>query len=269
MLQRTRGAAPLVRKIAIANQKGGVGKTTTAINLAASLTVVGSRTLVIDMDPQGNATTSSGIDKNEVENTSADLLLGKKTLAECAMNAAAGNYAVVPANETLIAAEMELHDVENRELCLKKALSGMLDEYRFVLFDSPPTLNLLTVNVLAAADEVLAPIQCEFFALEGISALLESIREIRARVNSELRLTGALRTMFDPRNNLALDVSRQLEAYFGDDLLRSIIPRNVTLAEAPSHGMPALCYDSKARGSQAYMMLAGEILSREAARRRL
>ncbi len=221
------------------------------------------------MDPQGNATTGSGIDKDEVENTAADLLLGRKTLSECVVLAAAGNYALVAGNEALIAAEIELHGVENRELRLKKALSGRLDEYRFVLFDCPPTLNLLTVNVLAAADEVIAPIQCEFYALEGISALLESIREIRSRVNNDLRLTGALRTMFDPRNNLALDVSRKLETYFGDDLFRSIIPRNITLAEAPSHGLPALCYDSKARGSRAYMMLAGEILSREATRRRL
>ncbi|MGI9305405.1 MAG: ParA family protein [Gammaproteobacteria bacterium] len=250
--------------LAIANQKGGVGKTTTSVNLAASLVATRRRVLVVDMDPQGNATMGSGVDKADVEVTSSDVLLQQAVVEDGLMVTEAG-YSLLPANGELTVAEVELLSVSGREFLLRKALAPVSERFDYVLIDCPPALNTLTVNALVASIGVIIPMQCEYYALEGLNALIGTIERIRQQANPELHVQGLLRTMFDPRNNLSQDVSEQLTSHFGERVYRTVIPRNVTLAEAPSHGQPVLLYDKTSRGALAYLALAGEILRREAA----
>jgi chromosome partitioning protein len=251
------------RIIAIANQKGGVGKTTTCINLGASLAATKRRVLVIDLDPQGNATVGSGVDKNSFEQSSYDLLLGHAPAAQVIVRAEQAGYDLVPTNGDLTAAEVELMQSAQRERRLREALAPVREQYDFILVDCPPSLNMLTLNALVAADSVMIPMQCEYYAMEGLSSLLNTIEQIRSTVNPQLQLEGLLRTMFDPRSNLSNDVSGQLILHFGNKVYRTSIPRNVRLAEAPSYGLPALAHDRASRGAVAYLALAGEILRRE------
>ena len=249
--------------IAVANQKGGVGKTTTSVNLAASLAQMGKHVLLVDMDPQGNATMSSGIEKNGLELSVLDLLLAEASLSECLVESPTGQFSVLPANGDLTAAEVELIDVEGKEKRLKQGLSQGEDSFDFVLIDCPPSLNMLTVNAMVACDSILITMQCEYFALEGLSALLNTIRRINETVNPDLEIEGILRTMYDPRNSLTTEVSEQLFSHFGDLVYRTVIPRNVRLAEAPSHGEPGIVYDRYSRGARAYMALAEEFSRRQ------
>jgi chromosome partitioning protein len=246
--------------IAIANQKGGVGKTTTCINLAASLAATHRKVLLIDLDPQGNATMGSGIDKNATEFTTCDLLLGDVSLADLVIKNENVEYDILPGNGDLTAAEVALMNMPNRERKLRDALADVREHYDYILIDCPPSLNMLTLNALVAANSVMIPMQCEYYALEGLSALLETVESIRITVNPELQIEGLLRTMYDPRNNLSNDVSGQLLLHFPKKVYRTVIPRNVRLAEAPSHGIPVLNYDKSSRGALAYLALAGEIL---------
>jgi chromosome partitioning protein len=252
----------MIKVLAITNQKGGVGKTTTSINLAASLVKTRRRVLLIDLDPQGNATMGSGVDKEQARPTTYDVLIGEAKI-EAAMVLCESGYQLVPSNAHLSGAEVELIGMERRERRLSDALQGQLDKFDYILIDCPPSLNLLTVNALVAAQSVLIPMQCEYYALEGLTALVGTIRKIRETFNPRLEIEGLLRTMFDPRNTLANEVSAQLGEHFGDKLYRTIIPRNVRLAEAPSYGKPVISYDMQSRGAQAYLALAGEILRRE------
>ena len=253
------------RVLAIANQKGGVGKTTTSVNLTASLAATKRKTLLIDLDPQGNATMGSGIDKRDIEASSYDVLMGERELEQCLLTDIDAGYDLLPANGDLTGAEIGLLEELGRELRLRHALENVREHYAYILIDCPPALNMLTVNALVAADAVVIPTQCEYYALEGLSALLETIEKIRRFLNPDLKIEGFLRTMFDPRNNLANQVSRQLLDHFGDKVYRTVIPRNVRLAEAPSHGLPALMYDKSSTGAVAYLALAGEMLRRESA----
>jgi chromosome partitioning protein len=253
------------RIITVANQKGGVGKTTTCVNLASSLAATRRRVLLIDMDPQGNATMGSGIDKHDLRFTSCEVLLGDVQASEAIQRVEALGFDVMPANGDLTAAEVQLMSMIGREQRLAMALRAVRERYDFILIDCPPALNMLTVNALVAADGVIIPMQCEYFALEGLSALLDTIEQIRETVNPDLKVEGLLRTMFDPRNNLSNDVSAELVEHFGDRVYRTVIPRNVRLAEAPSHGMPILQYDRSSRGALAYLALAGEMLRRATA----
>ena len=253
------------RVLAIANQKGGVGKTTTSVNLTASLAATKRKTLLIDLDPQGNATMGSGVDKRELEASSYEVLMGESKLEASLITDLEAGYDLLPANGDLTGAEVGLLEELGRELRLRHALENVREEYAYILIDCPPSLNMLTVNALVAADAVVIPTQCEYYALEGLSALLETIEKIRRFLNPELKVEGLLRTMFDPRNNLANEVSTQLLDHFGDKVYRTVIPRNVRLAEAPSHGLPALIYDKSSTGAVAYLALAGEMLRRESA----
>jgi len=252
------------RIIAIANQKGGVGKTTTSINLASALGSLKKRVLLLDLDPQGNATMGCGIDKNDADLTVFDLLVEGTPLGEIAQVSEANNCDILPANSDLTAAEVELMAMDEREQKLKQALIAAHGVYDYVLIDCPPSLNILTLNAFVAADSVLVPIQCEYYALEGLSALLETIEGVREAVNPDLAIEGLLRTMYDGRNNLGIEVSAQLIEHFGEQVFRTIVPRNVRLAEAPSHGVSIVGYDKTSRGALAYLALAGEIIRRQA-----
>lgn len=249
--------------ISIANQKGGVGKTTTCVNLAASMAATKRNVLVIDLDPQGNATMASGIDKYQVETTAYDLLVEEAPFSEVVTRSSSGGYDLIAANGDVTAAEIKLMEVFAREVRLKNALAGVRDQYDYIFIDCPPSLNLLTINAMAASNSVLVPMQCEYFALEGLTALMDTISKLAAVVNENLKIEGLLRTMFDPRNRLSNEVSDQLKQHFGSKVYRTVIPRNVRLAEAPSHGKPAMYYDKQSAGAKAYLALAGEILRRE------
>jgi chromosome partitioning protein len=251
--------------IAVANQKGGVGKTTTSINLGASLAAAKRRVLLVDLDPQGNATMGSGVDKRNVGRSSYEVLMGECSVEQVAVAVEHSSYSLLPANSDLTGAEVALLEEIGREMRLRQALKVVRDSYDYLIIDCPPSLNMLTVNALVAADSVMIPMQCEYYALEGLSALLETVEKIRSLLNPNLRVEGLLRTMYDPRNNLSTQVSQQLVKHFGTKVYSTVIPRNVRLAEAPSHGLPALLYDRNSSGALAYLALAGEILRRDGA----
>ncbi len=253
----------MVKVVSVANQKGGVGKTTTAINLAASLAAMKQKVLLVDIDPQGNATTGVGIDKYSLSNGIDEVLLGAVPLKSAILSIEAGGFFLLAANTDLTAAELKLLESPDRERQLERALSTCSEEFDYIIIDCPPSLNILTLNALVASNSILITMQCEYFALEGLTSLLETIAGIRRSVNKRLGIAGILRTMYDPRSSLTSDVSSQLHEHFGDKVLRTVIPRNVRLAEAPSHGRPILYYDRLSKGSQAYMALAGELIRRQ------
>lgn len=247
--------------ITVANQKGGVAKTTTAINISASLAHLGKRVLLIDLDPQGNATMGSGVNKHELPSSSCEVLLGEVALKDSIQVLETAGYHLLPANSDLTAAEVALMDLPQREQRLRQAVEEIRKDYDYIFIDCPPSLNMLTLNALVAADGVLIPLQTEYYALEGLSALVDTIKKVKATANPRLRVSGILRTMHDPRNNLANDVSAQLVHHFGDKVFQSLIPRNIRVAEAPSHGLPVLLYDRNSRGAIAYLDLAKELLA--------
>lgn len=253
------------RILAVTNQKGGVGKTTSAVNLASSLAHLGKRVLLIDMDPQGNATTGSGVDKQRLARTVYHLLLREAPFANVRQRAASGDYDLLPANRDMAGAEVELVQAEEREFRLKQALAPVRQDYDFVLIDCPPALNLLTVNALTAADAIIIPMQCEYFAIEGLADLVNTVKKIKARLNPGLVIDGVVRVMFDHRNTLAQHVSDQLKAHFGAKVFDTVVPRNVRLAEAPSHGLSALNYDRGSKGAQAYLQMARELIDKQTA----
>jgi chromosome partitioning protein len=250
----------MARILAVANQKGGVGKTTTSINLAAGLSGAGQRVLLVDLDPQGNATMGSGIDKRALPASVYQVLLGEIDIRAARLRCKQGGFDLVPANQELAGAEVELVGLERRETRLKDALAEIESDYDFILVDCPPALNLLTLNGLTAANAVVIPMQCEYYALEGLSDLVQTIKKVRIHLNPGLEIEGLLRTMYDPRNTLSQQVSEQLQKHFGAKVYRTIIPRNVRLAEAPSHGIPAIHFDKSSKGALAYLSLADEVL---------
>ncbi|OGA20486.1 MAG: chromosome partitioning protein [Betaproteobacteria bacterium RIFCSPLOWO2_02_FULL_67_19] len=251
----------MARILAVANQKGGVGKTTTSVNLAAALVQAGRKVLLVDLDPQGNATMGSGIDKRTLARTVYHALLGIGDIAHLRVRSESGGYDLVPANRELAGAEVELVELPHRESRLRAALTTLAPQYDYILIDCPPSLSLLTINGLVAAQAVLIPMQCEYYALEGLSDLVGTIKRVRAHLNPELEIAGLLRTMYDPRNTLSQQVSEQLVAHFGAKVFRTLVPRNVRLAEAPSYGAPAVIWDRGAKGAQAYLALADELLA--------
>ncbi len=252
--------------IAVANQKGGVGKTTTSVNLAASLAVIKRRVLIVDMDPQGNATTGIGLDKHNMPVFLSDVLLGDAKVGDAIQTVANISVAGLAGGPDLTIAELEMMKMDDREYRLQKVLQSIKENYDYIIIDCPPSLNMLTVNALVAANGVLIPMQCEYYALEGLSALIGSIDTIRNNSNPKLEIIGLLRTMYDPRNNLSRDVSNQLAQHFSEILYNTSIPRNIRLAEAPSHGLPALMYDKRSSGALAYLALAAEVIRKESAR---
>ena len=251
----------MAKTIAIVNQKGGVGKTTTSINLAASFAVMKRKVMLIDLDPQGNATVGSGIYRDDFTTTTCDVLLNKIEIKK-ALIKTEGKYDLLPTDNELIVAEVQLMQATQRETRLKEVLASVVADYDYILIDCPPSLNILTLNALTAADSVLIPVQCEYYALEGLTALLNTIEQVQTTINPQLHIEGLLRTMYDGRNRLALDVSAQLLQHFPNRVYRTVIPRNVRLAEAPSHGLPVVQYDDKSQGAVAYLTLAGEMLRR-------
>ncbi len=255
-----------MRVLAVANQKGGVGKTTTAVNLAASLASLGKRVLLVDLDPQANATMGCGIDKSHLKHSVYSLLIGKSDVRQALQHSDTGNFDLLPACRDLGGAEVELIDVEHRESCLKRALAQLAEEYDYALIDCPPALNLLTLNGLVAADAVMIPMQCEYYALEGLTDLVNTLKRIKQSLNRRIEIEGLLRTMFDPRSTLSQQVSDQLVKHFTSKLYHTVIPRNIRLAEAPSYGRPILAYDKNSKGAQAYLQLAEELLARSSAR---
>lgn len=255
----------MARILAITNQKGGVGKTTTAVNLAASLSSLGKKVLLVDLDPQGNATTASGAEKQNLSKTVYQLLLGTDAYEKVRLRSEAGGFDLLPANRDLAGAEIELVEQKQREFRLKLALEPAVDGYDFILIDCPPALNLLTVNALTCAHAVLIPMQCEYFAIEGLADLVNTIKKIKARLNPDLVIDGVVRVMFDNRNTLAQHVSDQLKAHFGGKVFDTVVPRNVRLAEAPSHGLAVLQYDRASKGAQAYLQMARELVKKQAA----
>jgi chromosome partitioning protein len=253
----------VTRVMAVVNQKGGVGKTTTSVNLAAALAQAGERVLLVDLDPQGNATMGSGVDKSKTARTVYHVLLGLADAESVCLRCERGGFDLLPSNRELAGAEIELVELPNRERRLKSALDSFGGRYAFVIVDCPPSLSLLTVNALTAAQQVIIPMQCEYYALEGLSDLVGTIKRVRAHLNPTLDIAGLLRTMYDPRSTLTQQVSQQLESHFGDKVYRTLVPRNVRLAEAPSYGTPAVVWDPTSKGAQAYTAFAAEILERE------
>lgn len=253
----------MARILAVTNQKGGVGKTTSAVNLAASLAHLGKRVLLVDMDPQGNATTGSGVEKQRLVHTVYHLLLQEQPFDQVRTKSGTGDYDVLPANRDMAGAEVELVQAEAREFRLQEALGAVADQYDFILIDCPPALNLLTVNALTAAHAVIIPMQCEYFAIEGLADLVNTVKKIKARLNPGLVIDGVVRVMFDHRNTLAQHVSDQLKAHFGAKVFDTVVPRNVRLAEAPSHGLSALHYDKGSKGAQAYLQMAQELIEKQ------
>ena len=252
----------MTKIFAIANQKGGVGKTTTTVNLAAALAALKQRVLLIDLDPQGNATMGSGIDKRKLSSSVYQVLLGLQPLASVRQHSETGRYDVLPANRELAGAEIDLVEMEHRETRLRAALAPWLSEYDFVLIDCPPALSLLTLNGLTAAQGVIIPMQCEYYALEGLSDLVNTIKQVHRNLNPDLEIIGLLRVMFDPRSTLANQVSSQLESHFGDKVFKTLVPRNIRLAEAPSYGMPGVVFDKSSKGAQAYVAFGAEMVER-------